>query len=107
MKYLYLISQNANSSYGAIRSAVVSADSEEEARAIHPAANGLKVPEKSYKGFCMSVTGEFDQNKYMSGGYGVWTGQDNVRVKLIGEATRVPYCFNSMVISGIEAPPAN
>ena len=58
MKYLYLISQNANSSYGAIRSAVVSADSEEEARAIHPAANGLKVPEKSYKGFCMSVTGE-------------------------------------------------
>jgi hypothetical protein len=103
MKYLYLISQKANRSYEAIRAAVVSASSEEEAKTIHPAGNGLKVPEKSYKGICMGVPGEFDQNKYMSGGYGVWTGQDNVQVKLISEATRVPYCFDSMVISGIDS----
>jgi hypothetical protein len=107
MKYLYLISQRANNSYGAIRSAVVSASSEEEAKTIHPAGDGREVPKESFKGYCMGVAGWFDQNKYMSGGYGIWTGQDNVHVKLISEATRVPWCFDSMVISAIEAPPAN
>lgn len=66
---LYLISQQANADYDTYDAAVVAAETEEEARHIHPAGYPEPVPEGG-------ANRESD--------YGTWTQARNVTVKLIG-----------------------
>jgi hypothetical protein len=61
---LYLIEQEANNAYDTYDSAVVAADTEEEARNIHP---GGKWPQAGSRNW-------------------TWTGPENVKVRLIGIA---------------------
>ena len=63
---LYLISQSVNNGYDTYDSAVVCAESEEEARSIHP-------------------NGDLDWNGG-NGPYGTWCNKDSVSVQLIGSA---------------------
>lgn len=65
---LYLISQDANTGYDTYDSAVVCAETEEEARLIHP-----------------SFYGE-NWNGIEEGSFGTWTNSINVKVALIGKA---------------------
>jgi hypothetical protein len=64
---LYLISQSVNGGYDTYDSAVVAADSEDAARATHPA-------EKDWDG--------------KSETYGTWCAKENVTVQLIGTAAK-------------------
>jgi hypothetical protein len=61
---LYLISQNVNNGYDTFDSAVVSANSEEDARTIHP--------------------GDYPWDG-MREAYGPWTDSNNVVVEYLGE----------------------
>lgn len=68
---LYLISQNKNNDYDTYSSAVVCAESEEEAKLIHP---------------CSWVEKDWLIDTGRIGNYGDWAHPDKVQVEYLGEA---------------------
>ena len=68
---LYLISQTENNWYDTYDSAVVCAETEEEARMIHPRKKDWDGKEKNW---------------------GTWCDAEHVKVELIGEAAPVSLC---------------
>jgi hypothetical protein len=77
---LYLISQEVNSDYDTYSDAVVAAESEDEARSIHP--SGVK------NDLTRSTTSD-------------WTSPENVAVRLIGVAT--PFTKSGVICSSFHA----
>ena len=65
---IYLISQDQNIGYDTHDSAVVVAESEEEARSIHPGGYAL------------------DDQEQWDGIWSTWTNKEHVKVELIGKA---------------------
>jgi acetone carboxylase gamma subunit len=80
---LYLLTQNANEKYDTYDSCIVVADSEDEARYIHPSA------------YCK------DANWYEFKNYTSWTHPINVGVEFIGVA--VPELRKGVVLASFNA----
>ena len=70
---LYLISQNVNNDYDTFDSAIVCADTEDDARMIHPKENDEYDPIKSWDGECGEI-------------WDSWCAAKDVQVKIIGAA---------------------
>lgn len=68
---LYLISQSTNNDYDTYDAAIVAAETEDDARRIHPGNYPDPVP---------------DGDNIRDANYGTWTSIGNVKVQLVGEA---------------------
>lgn len=88
---LWLIQQTANEGYDTYDSAVVAAETEEDARRTHPASMAFE--DWMYYRWSddakMWIGHRKDGSTYFPSGNG-WTTPDRVRVRLIGEAVDVP-----------------
>lgn len=76
---LWKISQNVNGGYDTYSDAVVAAETEEEARHMHPSGYYFWEDRR------WTATRK-DGTKYDEGNYGSWATPDQVKVDLLGEA---------------------
>lgn len=86
---LYLISQGKNLDYDTYDSAVVIAESEEDARLIHPSHGDLidKVWNETTKSWCYNDNGEVRELwSHIKYGTDDWTAPHHVDVEYLGEA---------------------
>lgn len=78
---LYLISQDVNSDYDTYSDAVVAADTENEARCLHP--SGYQWDAERGEWYQIRTV---DGSRYSEGNYGSWVRPEVVTVELIGVA---------------------